>query len=385
MPDPVDAGDEFVQLAQQSGAASGGHHNRNYVLPLTERMARFIGSAPGTCVLVRIPRPEAVPVVIRTWPDEAELLAALRGVLPHVPQCLARTATATVLSYVKGTPLSRLCPDEKPVDPLWISELAQLLARTTVVRQDALPALPGGWPSDDQDSQGYLRTLARLADSQIRRPSWTAYGSLFTALGVPEDVLVRLAANVPTMTRRPYSLLHGDLHRDNVVVTAHSAPPMIAVDWELATYGDPLHDLATHLVRMRYPEFQRESVIAAWAEAMAPTTPAATEGMDKDLPHYIAFEQAQSVFPDVIRAVRSLQRDTHGKDRKDVLLHEVGSAVLHALQAGAEPLGLRGLPSAAGVRDILHQWTAPGRERPALPGEIAASSRNDLIEDALVR
>ncbi|MGJ3560123.1 phosphotransferase family protein [Streptomyces sp. INA 01156] len=75
---------------------------------------------------------------------------------------------------------------------------------------------------------------------------------LFVALGVPEDALTGLAGRIPAMARRSYSLLHTDLHRDNLIVSSGGDPPLICVDWELATYGDPLHDLATHLVRMRY-------------------------------------------------------------------------------------------------------------------------------------
>lgn len=55
------------------------------------------------------------------------------------------------------------------------------------------------------------------------------------------------------MVSRPFSLLHTDLHRDNVIFSYHGDPPLICVDWELATYGDPVHDLATHLVRTAYP------------------------------------------------------------------------------------------------------------------------------------
>ncbi|MGQ4432411.1 hypothetical protein [Streptomyces sp. SAS_260] len=51
---------------------------------------------------------DALPVVIRTWQDEAEILDALHGVLPHVPQCLVRHGDMTVLSYVQGVPLSTI-------------------------------------------------------------------------------------------------------------------------------------------------------------------------------------------------------------------------------------------------------------------------------------
>ncbi|MFJ6900151.1 phosphotransferase family protein [Streptomyces hokutonensis] len=361
MSNAVDAGDEFVRLAQKTGTASGGHHNHNYVLPLTEDMARLCGGEPGTNVLVRVPRPDTVPVVIRTWP-ETQLLRSLRGVLPHVPRCLANTATATVLSYVEGVSLSRVCPVGKPVDSSHIHDMAQLLAQTAAVGREELPPLPVDWPHAGQDSRGYLRALTWLADQQIRRPSWSVYGGLFTALGVQEDVLVQMARNVPVMTDRPCGLLHGDLHRDNVVLTTDGAPRMIAVDWELATYGDPLADLATHLVRMRYSKRQQGKAIAAWAEAMEATVPAAAKGMEKDLPLYVGFEKAQSVFPDVIRAARSLRQGPRRERTPDELLYDAESAVRRALRVGAKPLGLRDLPSQGKVRDILHRWQTAGSE-----------------------
>ena len=44
--------DKFVDLAKERGAMSGGHHNRNYVLPLTEDMARHVRRDAGKIALV---------------------------------------------------------------------------------------------------------------------------------------------------------------------------------------------------------------------------------------------------------------------------------------------------------------------------------------------
>ncbi len=45
----------FLAYAQSSKACSG-HHNHNYVVPLTEDAAPFVGRPAGTDVTVRIPR-----------------------------------------------------------------------------------------------------------------------------------------------------------------------------------------------------------------------------------------------------------------------------------------------------------------------------------------
>ncbi|MGA4971850.1 aminoglycoside phosphotransferase family protein [Streptomyces pseudogriseolus] len=341
----------FVARATRNGTATSGHHNQNYVLPLGEREARLLGREPGASVTVRIRRTEALPVVIRTWDNEDEILGAVRGALPQAPQCIAKGPGFTVHSYVEGIPLSSICGNGKPLDTLLIRALAGLLAQMAQVRRATLPALPPHWPSNDTDSQAFLRTLAHLADRQIRRPNWTAFGGLFAALGIPEDALVRLAERTPVMARRPYSLLHADLHRDNVIVSYGESLPLICVDWELATYGDPLHDLATHLVRMHYPEHQWPEVVHAWEEAMRRIRPAAVNGLAKDLQHYVDFERAQSVFPDVMRAARSLEQAYSQKN-----LDEATAEVDRALRAAARPLGLRSVPGPKEIERTLCRW-----------------------------
>ncbi|WP_415923977.1 phosphotransferase [Streptomyces sp. ID05-47C] len=343
---------KFVAVAESTPATSG-HHNRNYVLPLTREVAALLGREPGTPVTVRIPRADALPVVVRTWRDEAAILDAVHEVLPHAPECLVSRPGFAVHSYVDGVPLSAVCGNGKPVDTLLIEAMAELLCRTTEVRRSALPPLPAGWPSSHTDSQGFLKTLARLADRQIRRPNWERFGGLFTALGIPEDALLGLADRIPPMVRRPYSLLHADLHRDNLIMSYDGSPPLVCVDWELATYGDPLHELATHLVRMRYPSHQWPEVVEAWARAMGRYRPAAVNGLSRDLRHYLDFERAQSVYPDIMRAARAVQGPFTQQG-----LDEVTAEVGRALEAAAEPLRLRSLPSSGEIEGALFRWLA---------------------------
>ncbi|MFD9393947.1 phosphotransferase [Streptomyces sp. NPDC060000] len=342
----------FVRAAESTQESSG-HHNRNYVLPLTEGVASLAGRAPGTSVIVRIRRSDALPVVIRTWPEEAAILDAVRSALPHAPECLIKTRDYSIHSHVEGVPLSTICGNGKPVDTLLMKALAGLLAQMTQVRRQALPPLPGSWPANHSDSRAFLKTLALCADEQIRKPNWKEFGGLFKALGISDDALLRLADRVPAMTRRPYSLLHADLHRDNLIVSYDGDPPLVCVDWELATYGDPLHDLATHLVRMRYPAHQWDEVIDAWTEAMWQCRPSAVKGLDKDLRHYIDFERAQSVYPDVMRAARSLQQSSMRKSRD-----EATAEVRRALETAAEHLRLSNVPQNDEIERALFRWLA---------------------------
>ncbi|NBM17705.1 aminoglycoside phosphotransferase family protein [Streptomyces sp. GC420] len=360
-----------------------GYHNRNFRVALTDSMARLVGREPGVSVTVRRRLPDPSPVVIRTWQDESQILDAIHDALPHVPQCLGKYGDTAVHSYVEGVPLSSICQNGKPVDSRLIGALAELLAQMVRVRREDLPDLPPNWP-DNKDSRSFLRTLALRTEQQVRRPNWTEFGGLFAALGIPEDAMTRFAERVPPMARRPFSLLHTDLHRDNVIVSYQGSLPLICVDWELATYGDPLHDLATHLVRMRYPDSQWQEVKDAWYRAMRQVRPTAVSGIETDLRHYLAFERAQSVFPDVIRAAKSL-----GDEQDPAGLEEAAESVVHALRAARDPLRLGREPRQGEVEGILYRWHAarPGR-RARRTGPIdyvrATGLPQEVVGEALV-
>ncbi|MFJ8083358.1 phosphotransferase family protein [Streptomyces sp. NPDC096205] len=349
---PVPAGvlRAFVERAGTEGEERGGRHHRSLLLKLPEDLAPWVRRSPGTPVTVRVPRADALPVVVRTWAREAGIHAAARTVLPQVPRCLAEGDGVAVLEYVEGVTLAALCPDGKPVDTLLVGELTRMLADTARVRRAAVPPLPAGRPGNHTDSRAYLRTLAHQAELHVRRPNWPVYGGLFKALGVPEDALPRFAERLPALARRPYGLLHGDLHRGNVIVPHEDGAPLVPIDWELAGFGDPLHDLAAHLWRMRYPAAQWDEVIDAWAHAMGRVRPAALNGLTKDLGHYVDFERAQSAYAEVMRAARSLERSTG-----EAGLEGAAEAVDRALEEAAGPLGLARRPGRDEIARILHR------------------------------
>ncbi|MFJ5308378.1 phosphotransferase [Streptomyces sp. NPDC088350] len=373
--DTGDAFDRLVAYARTEGEFSRGHHNVNYVVeppePLNTRLSAVAGHH---WVTVRQRIRTVLPVVIRTWQDESEILGAVHGVLPHVPKCLVKRWDTTVLSYVQGVPLSTICRNGKPVDSHLISALAGLLADMTQVPRKDLPPLPQSWPRTSRDSRAFLRALALATEEQIRKPNWRKFGGLFATLGIPEDAMVRFAERVPAMISRPFSLLHTDLHRDNVIVSFHGDPPLICVDWELATYGDPVHDLATHLVRMDYPDHQWAEVTDSWRSAMAERRSKAVNGFERDLRHYVDFERGQSVYPDVMRAVTSLGVTFDQRD-----LDAATIAVHRALKAAEGPLRLKSVPGEEAIERILIRWNeSNGKRRNRELGTLAIPWKSDL-------
>ncbi|MFI6441882.1 phosphotransferase [Streptomyces sp. NPDC050759] len=346
---------ELVSHARSAGRLTRGHHNLNYIVPPPFWLDQLTDLK---FIMVRERQRSALPVVIRTWQDEAEILEAIGGVLPHVPRCLLKYGDIAVMSYVDGVPLSSVCPNGKPVDQHVVRALAELLADMTHVGRKELPPLPQSWPRSSRDSRAFLRTLALATEAQVRQRNWYRFGGLFAMLGIPEDAMVRFAERVPAMISRPFSLLHTDLHRDNVIVSYEAGPPLFCVDWELSSYGDPLHDLATHLVRMRYPVNQWDEAVEAWRSAMVSRRPKAVNGLERDLRHYVAFERAQSVYPDVMRAATSLGESFDQKD-----LDAATEAVFWALQVAEEPLRLKNVPDEKAIERILFRWNVAHGKR----------------------
>ncbi|NUS78941.1 MAG: phosphotransferase [Streptomyces sp.] len=342
----------FVALAASGTPVADGPHGRVYELPLSHAMAPLAGLAAGTPVIVRTRHPETRSTTIRTWPYEAQVVRAVRAVLPAVPERLFGAEDFVVHTAVDGLPLSELCGDDKHVASPLIDALTEQLARLTQVRGTALPTLPADWPGNHTDRQGFLRIRALMAHRQVVQPNWTAFGGLFTALGVPADAMLRLAEQAPVMSRRPYSVLHTALSRDSLIMPADGGSPVL-VDWESATYGDPLYELAAHVVRMRYPSEQWDEVTESWAKAMRSPRPAAVNGLGRDLRHYIAFEQALCVYQTVMTAARSLL-DASGEQRLD----EATGRVSRVLEEGARSLGLGGVPGEPELRRILFRWRA---------------------------
>ena len=86
---------------------------------------------------------------------------------------------------------------------------------------------------------------------QVERWSKQYHASETGKIDEMEQLTVWLPAHLPPMA--PVRLVHGDYRLDNIIL-APSAPTVLAVlDWELSTLGDPLADLAYHLMQWDMP------------------------------------------------------------------------------------------------------------------------------------
>lgn len=347
---PAAALDALRCDAETFGRRVTGFHNLNYVIDLSPSMAGTLGLAPGTPVKVRVPLDRAMKVVERVWTDEGDVLTRLDQAIGirNTPRFFAGSAGFSVHEYVPGQALSDICPPGKPLDPRCLDALIEQLAGFTQVSRDELPPLPRDW-AEPGDTRGFLRDRAAFAERVVRVPNWTEFAGLFAALEVPANALRVLRDRIPALRPRPFSLLHADLHRHNVIVRDDG--DLTVIDWELAMWGDPLYDLAIHLVRMRYPAHQRAEAIERWRRAVSRVRPEAAEGLDRDLPVYVAYERAQSLFADTLRVAWGLV----GQPGPGLVGAGV-SRVRSALHMAAGPLRLGRVPTRTEVERALLTW-----------------------------
>lgn len=340
------------------GRVVTGYHNSNYIVPLGWRLALLLGTAPFRArVKCRTPL-QAVEVVPRIWPSENEILTVVTRHLKEVPRCLVDFGDWSMHAYHAGSPLSERDP-LLPLRPGLLRALAAFFARTAAVPPDELPPLPADWP-EDGDTNGFLHWLIDFTESRVHRPNRAHFAALFEAVGIRPHAMAEFEDRSPRLAARPFCLLHTDVHRANIIVDGRD---VAVIDWELALYGDPLHELATHLVRMDYDKDQHGQMRALWREAMEDAGLVAhTAGLDTDLQVYLDFEYAQSVFPDVMRAALALPVRARGDD-----FQAATARVCRALRRAAEPLKLE-VPDRREVAAALRDWHADAARRSALVG-----------------
>ncbi|WP_328561255.1 phosphotransferase [Streptomyces coelicoflavus] len=328
-----------------------GHHNINYVRRAGLLLALLLGAVPFTRFKYRVPL-QAVEVVPRIWPREAEVLGVVCRHLREVPPCLADLGGGSVHGYRAGRVLGHSGSAGRVGEDL-MCLFASFFVRTASVPVAELPPRPEDWPPDG-DTQGFLDWLVRFTEQRVHRPNRDRFGALFDAVGVPEDAMARFSARYRCRTARPFRLLHTDVHRANAVVRGKR---LAVIDWELAILGDPLHDLATHLVRMAYGKEEQGRMVDLWAEAMADAGFIdLTAGLHEDLPVYVAFEYAQSVFPDVMRAALDLPEDARTEH-----FRTAADQVERAVRRAREPLRLVDVPDREQVVDALRAWHSTAR------------------------
>ena len=237
-------------LVQHDVLAPGGDAQARRLSGGLSNVTYLITQADQHVVVRRPPLGHVMP----TAHDMAREYAVLRGTASahfRAPRPLAlcedlevNGAPFLVMEFVPGRILSsdQACAGLSASDASALSaDLVDVLAALHAIDADEVGLGSFGRP------QGFL-------SRQVDR--WGKQWELSKTRDLPaiEELFAWLTGHVDALpTDTPWSIVHGDYRLDNCIVAA-AAPRIDAVlDWEMATLGDPLMDLATLLVYWSRP------------------------------------------------------------------------------------------------------------------------------------
>jgi aminoglycoside phosphotransferase (APT) family kinase protein len=229
--DDVRPGDLGADLT--GSLVSGGKSNLTYVVGdgTTERV-------------VRRPPLGHVQATAHDMGREYTAMSALAGSDVPVPATYAHCADESVLGapfYVMEKVEGRAYRTAAELEPVGAAGVDRLAGAMVEVLGRLHAVVP------DDVGLGDFGRPAGFLERQVRRWGRQLEGSATRPLPDAETLLARLSATVPP-DGAP-GIVHGDYRLDNLLCQASDPEPVRAVvDWEMATLGDPLTDVALLLV-----------------------------------------------------------------------------------------------------------------------------------------
>nr|WP_222131633.1 phosphotransferase family protein [Pseudonocardia sp. C8] len=192
---------------------------------------------------------------------EYRVMTALRDTGVPVPRTCARCDDDTVLGapfyvmeHVAGTPY-RYASELVALGPERTRAISTRLVDTLAVLHEVDPAAVG--------LAGFGRPAGFLA-RQVRRWRTQLDASHTRDLPAADELHRRLAEDVPDESAP--GIVHGDYRLDNVLVDGTDRIAAV-IDWEMATLGDPLTDLALLVLYQRLGALPGRTAVADAASA----------------------------------------------------------------------------------------------------------------------
>lgn len=330
-----------------------GYHHETYAIRLPAGSEVPGGFARAK---VRSPRQNLLWFDRRCFRSEEPLLRELYGSVERIPPVI-ECGGVPLQGFVEGRTLR-----DGPLSERHVQQLGAFFRQLVAVEHKLLSdgeverVCEERDRPQDRDTVGFLGRLIAYTRSQAYLRNGKPYATLFADLGVGMGALIWLEERAHTLAPRPFSLIHGDLHRKNFIVDRRD--DLWFIDWELAMIGDPLYDLATHLHLMHYGEEQEARITGVWRAAVEDARPASAYGWEQDLPLLLSYKRVQSVYTDVIRAALSLGS---GAEPAPQVLERAARRVQGVLAAAHVEFGLSEVPSRQQVSRVLRDWlrTAP--------------------------
>ena len=226
------ASGHFFDVAHEPRQFSGGVGNLNYLI-----------SFDGHSAVLRRPPPGPTPAGANDMAREFRVLHALEGQSVRTPRAFAFCSDVEVL----GAPfmISEFC-EGRVIRGAAVEASPDQLAATSAMLIEQMAKLhqvdvKSVGLADLGKPEGFA---ARTLSGWTKRAFTASDGNLTKHAS---HIIGWLEANLPDSDNTP-CLLHNDFKLDNIILNPNDlAEPIAIIDWDMATLGDPLFDLATLL------------------------------------------------------------------------------------------------------------------------------------------
>lgn len=325
----------LLAMISRKGEKLAGLYNDNYV-----------AQEDGKSYLVRYPRRDEMQMDPRPF-EEAPLMAALSQSALPVPKFFheAEDKSYSVYEFIEGDTLDKIHPSGSKLPAHIKDGIAEFYGQLAGLKQDSIPELlASDWPTKGPGLTFFEKILEKAW--KIQDEYWLSHKNYYKFLNIPQDPYSGFLAKGAKLKSRPWQLIHADLHRGNIMVRPNGA--IVAIDWELALYGDLLYCIAVHLHRSMYDAAERADM-AAHIKAALPA--AYQEQYDEDLNFYLDYEALKSVITDTVRFPDIVQN----KNKKETELYSLAIYYTDNLNRLAPILGnKRAKPEQA--LDWFREW-----------------------------
>ncbi|GAB2558176.1 phosphotransferase [Nocardia heshunensis] len=266
-------------------------------------------------VNVRIPVDGADVMDLRLWP-EVQVLRTVEPFVSAAPRVRWESTNPAyqLQDHIDGDLLDHIAPRGQAVPACVPRDVAKLFAELRTIPRELLPAAPRPLSDDPFTFANQLSDVTR----RVFRENHNDFGVLYRQLGVPEDPFATIETGWHTLEPRPFRLVHADVHRKNMII--RNGREVVFLDWELALYGDPVYDVATHLHKMGYQPDEHATFLSQWATA----EPDASIGhWEADLQTYLNHERIKSVIVDSVRYAKVLREASRSPSQEAALVRNL--------------------------------------------------------------